>query len=237
MKMGRSNFIHIRRKLHINRATSVEINTQKAAVQPNMQRATFARKLAITRKFCRKKLLKVNEMTQDDSSDDMNAYNLDEIGTITTTMKSVNVSAKTTHNKDRHNDKIYARVKLNGSHDIKLKVDTGSDTCTLTSTDLQKSQLAVKIKPSNCILNKYGGGTIKNYGSVRLKISFLNKSTVVDFKIVEAPKNPSILGCRQVLELGLLTLNVNNIQLVRETSQQSKLIEVARQGNETSSTT
>ena len=72
-------------------------------------------------------------MTQDDSSDDLNAYNLGEICTITTTMKSVNnVSAKTTNNKDRHIDKIYARVKLNGSHDIKLKVDTGSDTCTLT---------------------------------------------------------------------------------------------------------
>ena len=104
-----------------------------------------------------------------------------------------------------------------------------SDTCTLTSTDLQKSQLAVKIKPSNCTLNKYGGGTIKNYGSASLKISFLNKSTVADFKTVEAPENPSILGCRHALELGLLTLNVNNIQSVRETSQQNKLIEVARQ--------
>ena len=47
--------------------------------------------------------------------------------------------------------------------------------------------------------------------------------------IVEAPGNPSILGCRQALELGLQTLNVNNIQSVRETSQKSKLIEVARQ--------
>ena len=71
-----------------------------------------------------------------------------------------------------------------------MKVDTGSDTCTLTSTDLQKSQLAEQIKPSNCILNKYGGGIIKIYGSARLKISFLNKSTVADFKIVEAPGNP-----------------------------------------------
>ena len=74
----------------------------------------------------------------------------------------------------------------------------------------------MKIKPSNCILNKYGGGTIKNYGSARLKISILNKSTVADFKIIEAPGNPSILGCRQALELGLLTLNVNNIQSVKK---------------------
>ena len=61
-------------------------------------------------------------MTQDNSSNDMDAYNQGEIGTVTTTMKSVNVSAKT---------------KLNGSHDIKLKDDTGSKTYTLTSTDLQ----------------------------------------------------------------------------------------------------
>ena len=51
MKMRRSSFIHKRRKLHINRATGVEMNTKKAAVQPNMQLANFARKLAITRKF------------------------------------------------------------------------------------------------------------------------------------------------------------------------------------------
>ena len=93
-----------------------------------------------------------------------------------------------------------------------MKVDTRSDTCTLTRTDLQKSQLAVKIKSTNYILNKYGGGTIKNSGSARLNISFLNKPTVADFKIVEAPGNLSILGCRQALEFGLLTFNVNNIQ-------------------------
>ena len=51
--------------------------------------------------FC-KKIGHYTKVCQDDSSDDMNAYNLGEIGTITTKMKSVNnVSAKTTHNKDR----------------------------------------------------------------------------------------------------------------------------------------
>ena len=151
----------------------------------------FCKKIGHYTKVCRKKLRKVNEMTQDDPSDDMNAYNLGEIGTINSTRKSVNnVSGKITHNKDRHIDKIYARVKFIGSHDIKLKVDTGSDTCTLTSTDLQKLQLAVKIKPNNCILNKYGGGMIKIYGSARLKISFLNKSTVAYFKIVRGIRKP-----------------------------------------------
>ena len=90
--------------------------------------------------FCHKKLRKVNDMTRGDSSHDMNAYTLGRIGSITTTMKSVNsVSTEITDKKEIHIDQIYARVKLNSSHNIKLKVDTGSDTCTLTSTDLQKS--------------------------------------------------------------------------------------------------
>ena len=46
------------RMLHNNRATSVEKNTQKAAVVPNMQRATFARKLDITRKFAARNCVK-----------------------------------------------------------------------------------------------------------------------------------------------------------------------------------
>ena len=45
-----------------------------------------------------------------------------------------------------------------------------------------------------------------------------------DSRGTRKPINP------RVQELGLLTLNVNNIKSVRETSQQSKLIEVARQG-------
>ena len=55
---GKKQLNHKRRKLLINRATSVEMNTQKVAVQPNMPRATFARKLAITRKFVARNCVK-----------------------------------------------------------------------------------------------------------------------------------------------------------------------------------
>ena len=52
-------------------------------------------------------------MTHDSSSEEINAYTLGKIGTITTTMKSVNnVSAKTTNNGDRHIDKIYGSISM-----------------------------------------------------------------------------------------------------------------------------
>ena len=104
-------------------------------------------------------------------------------------------------------------MHLNDSYKLKLKVDTGSDTCTLTKMDWQKSQLAVKLTPSRCILNKYGGGTIPNLGSATLKITYRGRSTLADFKIVDVPKSPSILGCKQALELGLITLNVNSLNV------------------------
>ena len=84
-------------------------------------------------------------------------------------------------------------MHLNDSYKLKLKVDTGSDTCTLTKMDWQKSQLAVKLTPSRCILNKYGGGTIPNLGSATLKITYRGRSTLADFKIVDVPNSPSIL--------------------------------------------
>ena len=34
-----------------------------------------------------------------------------------------------------------------------------------------------------------------------------------DFKIVDVPNSPSILGCKQALELGLITLNVNSLNV------------------------
>ena len=100
-------------------------------------------------------------------------------------------------------------VKLNDVHAIRLKMDTGSDTCTLTTEDMERSQLAIDVKPSSCVLNKYGGGTVGNLGRARLKVSCRGKATYANFKIVEIPGNPSILGCRQALELGQISLNIN----------------------------
>ena len=62
-------------------------------------------------------------------------------------------------------------------------------------------------------LNKYGGGTIPNLGSATLKVTYCGRSTLADFKIVDVPNSPSILGCKQALELGLITLNVNSLNV------------------------
>ena len=103
---------------------------------------------------------RVHEMTEEEQlSEDLSTYTLREIGSITSTSsKSINdVSMTSSGATKRHIDKIFAKVKLNDSHNIKLKVDTGSDTCTLTSDDFKKSHLAVKIIPSNCVLKTTAG--------------------------------------------------------------------------------
>ena len=62
-----------------------------------------------------------------------------------------------------HPDKIYATVKVNELHDS-TKVDTGADTCVITTTDLQ--QFPINILPSNNVLRGYGGSKIeKNWCS------------------------------------------------------------------------
>ena len=72
--------------------------------------------------------------------------------------------------------------------------------------------MPVKLKPSNSIMKSYGGGKIHHKGSAYLKVSHGNRSTKADFKVVQAPGNPSILGCRQALELGIISLNVCSLE-------------------------
>ncbi|CAB3976633.1 Hypothetical predicted protein, partial [Paramuricea clavata] len=57
----------------------------------------------------------------------------------------------------------------------------------------------------------YGGSEIENIGAVVLKVSFKSKSSNIKFNIVEAPGSPSVLGCRQCQELGIITANVDEL--------------------------
>ena len=92
-----------------------------------------------------------------------------------------------------------------------MKVDTGADTCILTIEDLQRLGLSVEIKPCSSILKGYGGNSIQNLGTTNLQVTFKDTSILKEFTIVEAPGHPSMIGCRQTQELGILTIHVEEV--------------------------
>ena len=149
---------------------------------------------------------RVHDIAQEtaDYVDDDSSTRSSVIGTVTTVH-----AVRSSTPDSKHPDRIYAKVTLNDTYDTKLKVDTGSDACILTLDDWEKSGLAsnVKIKSSNCVLHNYGGGVIQNVGTADLKVTCGGRSVHAAFKIVKAPRSPSIIGCLQSIELGLLTVN------------------------------
>ena len=108
-------------------------------------------------------------------------------------------------------DKIHATVRINNIHDMSLKVDTGADTSVIATTDLQHFPFPITILPCSKILKGYGGSMIDDIGAAILKIYFKGKSINTNFNIVEAPGSPSMLGCQQCQELGIITANVDKI--------------------------
>ena len=122
---------------------------------------------------CNKILLKLNEMTPENSLDDLNTQTLEEIRSIITTMKSINkVFTKTTDNKEMYIVTIYVRFKLNGSNgsnDSNFIVETESFTGTLTSTDRRHLHLCIK---------NYGCDTTKTNSSAISWVSYLNILTI-----------------------------------------------------------
>lgn len=80
----------------------------------------------------------------------------------------------------------------------------------------RKSNVAVtlqtKDKKTNTILKGYGRSRITNTGATDLKITYKNK-TITRFDVVYTPPgNPSILGCKQAQELGIISVNLNEIK-------------------------
>ena len=64
------------------------------------------------------------------------------------------------HSTDCFSSRIFATVKINDLHSIKLQVDIGADACMTTTTDLQ--HFPFFIPPYN-LLNGYGDGRIGDY--------------------------------------------------------------------------
>ena len=95
----------------------------------------------------------------------------------------------------RFPNKIYANVRFNdGENKVKLKIDTGSDACLLTEEDFKQSGLkgSVRIRQSACVLQNYGGGTIKYLGTIRVKVSCLDRAIITDFRLVRSAGSQSL---------------------------------------------
>ena len=161
----------------------------------------------------RQKRRQAHNLDGDNDSEPQSEIDDDWIESINTTVKTIGtVNGNSLGSKSPY-DRIYARVRLNDSHEMKLKVDTGSDACTITIKDLKRSGLTVKVKPSNCILNKYGGGIIKSYGTAKLKVTHKGHATTADFQVVQADGSLSILECRQSVSLGIIQLIIHKLVL------------------------
>ncbi len=93
----------------------------------------------------------MTEYADEDYSDQDDNPHSSVIGTVTTTTSS------TTHTIDTvssYPSKLFAVVKLNHKHSIKLKFDTGAeaDTCILTTADLQSLPFTPQINPSQAVI-------------------------------------------------------------------------------------
>ena len=167
------------------------------------EKCNFCKKKGHYQKVCRQKKRELHDIETSQDS-----YTLNDVGSIT--FHSINHLK--TINSEPFPNKIFAKVKLNDSCHLRLKVDTGSDTCILTQDDIKKIELQASVQDSNFILYNYGGSKIPHIGTTSLKISYRGKSTTADFRIVKVKGNPYVLGCRQSLDLEIITLNYKNIQ-------------------------
>ena len=80
-------------------------------------------------KVCRQK-----EETHDiETSQD--SYTLNDVGSITTHQINTTTQAPPIPNK------LFANVKVNDTCHLRLKVDTGSDTCIMTKDNMKRAQL------------------------------------------------------------------------------------------------
>ena len=109
---------------------------------------------------------------------------------------------------DSYPDKLFTTIRLNG----KRNLDTGADTCVLTTDDLQALDLSLNLEPCQNQLKGYGGNNIENLGTVELDVKFKDCSLSTRFNVVNAPGHPSMIGCQQAQKLGMVTANINELQ-------------------------
>ena len=156
-------------------------------------------------KVCFKKNQKVHQLETQGTTDDSTETQHVCLGTLNSDTSQVDAVHK-------YSKRIYAVVTLNNQYQMKLKVDTGADICVVNTDDLQDIPFPVDIKKDDSLLEGYGPGSIKNIGVTDLKVTFRDKSIDTKFNIVQAPGKPSVIGCAQAQQLGIITVNIDYIQ-------------------------
>ena len=156
-------------------------------------------------KVCFKKNQKVHQLETQGATDDSTETQHVFLGTLNSDTPQVDAVHK-------YSKRIYAVVTLNNQYQMKLKVDTGADICVVNTDDLQDIPFPVDIKKNDSLLEGYGPGSIKNIGVTDLKVTFRDKSIDTKFNIVQAPGKPSVIGCAQAQQLGIITVNIDNIE-------------------------
>ena len=82
----------------------------------------------------------------------------------------------------------------------------------MNTDHLQDFSFPVDIKESNSLLEGYGPRTIKNIGATSLKVAFRDRSINTKFNIVYAPRKPSVIGCVPTQQMGIITVNIDDIE-------------------------
>ena len=130
---------------------------------------------------------------------------------------------------DSYPKRLFTPVQINDEHTVNMKIDTVTDTCLLTVDDLQALNLSLDIQPCSAVLKGYGGQQINSLGTTTLKVAHKDKSISTRFTIIDVLGQPSMIGCQQAQELGLITANIQEI--TRSLGPPTKLHEAAQEGH------
>ena len=139
----------------------------------------FCRKIGHFMKVCLKRNSKVHEMSEtptdahdaweDDSQCSKDSLFMDSITSIDNIQHAPVQSAQLTKN---FANRIYAKVRLNNSSPMNLKVDTGADTCVLTTDDIQLLPELPNIRTCHKQRRGYRRNKIPDVGTVSITVTF-----------------------------------------------------------------
>lgn len=174
-------------------------------------------------KVCIKKRLKqVHEIVQSPEyqGQEIHLHDDDEVTSDSSSTKSCNensdsepipvfldtiTSKNCGHSMSSYPNKISTAVMINDKCTIKMKVDTGPDTCVLATDDLQRLGLSVEIQLCSSALRGYGGNPLQDLGATNLQVTLKNTSIFTKCRITpiddRLPSPYELLYGRKVTEV------------------------------------